>query len=227
MMAARARRTARSGTPPARRPAVRDRAATEARILEAARRIIAAEGFGALGVNALAAEAGCDKKLITRYFDGIEGVVTALGGDLGFWVGLPAAPAAASTTSRDTYGERMLSLLQDYAAALRGNALLQRVLAWELVAPSPALAALERARSNAVGRWMQHARGELVPPQGVDAPAVNAVLLAALHYLTLREQTLPTFAGLDIASPAGRARIDAALAVLLAGAYASSKRAGQ
>jgi AcrR family transcriptional regulator len=218
-MATRAKRTTRGRASRERRTAVRDRAATEARILEAARRIIATDGFGALGVNALASEAGCDKKLIARYFDGIDGVVEALGGDLGFWVGTPATEAARSAASGEGYGERMHLLLKAYASALRSNAVLQRVLAWELVAPSPALTSLERARSIAVGRWMQDARGELVPPAGVDAPAINAVLLAALHYLTLREQTLPTFAGLDIASPAGRARIDAAFEALFSGVF--------
>jgi AcrR family transcriptional regulator len=196
----------------------RDRAATEARILDAARRIIARDGFGALGVNALAAEAGCDKKLIGRYFDGIEGVVRQLGSDVGFWVGDVAAG------SGDTYGERMQSLLRAYAKALRGNVLLQRALVWELVAPSPALAALERSRSLAVGRWMQSARGTVAVPDDIDAPAISAILLAALHYLTLRERTLPTFAGMDIASPSGRARLDAAFAALLRGVYPAQRR---
>lgn len=196
----------------------RDRAATEARILDAARRIIARDGFGGLGVNALAAEAGCDKKLIGRYFDGIEGVVKELGRDVGFWVGDLAAG------SGDTYGQRMQSLLAAYADALRSNPLLQRALAWELVAPSPALTAIERNRSLAVGRWMQSAKGTVAVPDEVDAPAVNAILLAALHYLTLRERTLPTFAGMDIATPAGRKRLDSAFAALLRGVYPASRR---
>jgi AcrR family transcriptional regulator len=196
----------------------RDRAATEARILDAARRLIERDGFGALGVNALAAEAGCDKKLISRYFDGIEGVVRELGSDVGFWVG------DFATGSGDAYGERMQSLLQAYANALRGNVLLQRALAWELVAPSPALAAVEHSRSLAVGRWMQAAKGTVAAPEDVDAPAINAVLLAALHYLTLRERTLPTFAGMDVASPAGRARLEAAFAALLRGVYPERRR---
>jgi AcrR family transcriptional regulator len=196
----------------------RDRAATEARILDAARRIIARGGFGALGVNALATETGCDKKLIGRYFDGIEGVVRELGGDVGFWVGDVAGG------SGDTYGERMQSLLEAYARALRGNVLLQRALAWELVAPSPALAALEHSRSISVGRWMQSARGAVAVPDDIDAPAINAILLAALHYLTLRESTLPTFAGMDIASPSGRARIDTAFAALIRRVYPAQRR---
>lgn len=208
----------RPGTRPRKPPRTRDRSATESRILDAARRIIARDGFGALGANALAAEAGCDKKLVARYFDGVEGVVTALGGDLGFWVGPAPAPDDGD------YGQRMAALLTSYAEALRGDALLQRVLAWELVEPSPALAMVERRRSAAMGRWMQQARGGLEPPPGVDAPAINAILLAALHYLTLRSRVLPTFAGLDTSGEPGRARLDAAFASLLRGAYGNAER---
>jgi AcrR family transcriptional regulator len=200
-------------------PRLRDRAATEARLLAAARRLIAREGFGALGVNALAAEAGCDKKLIARYFGSLDGVVAALGDDVGTWV----APAPAPAPRGEDYAARLDVLLAAYAEHLRADPLLQQVLAWELVAPSPALAALEARRAVAVGHWMEEARGDLAPPDGVDAPAINAVLLAALHYLTLRSRTLPTFAGMDVASRRGRARLDAAFRALLRGAYRAAE----
>jgi AcrR family transcriptional regulator len=192
-------------------PRPRNRSATETRILDAARVIIARDGFTALGVNAVAAEAGCDKKLITRYFGGIEGVVETLGGDLGFWVG-PVPPKAQPNTS---YADRMAELLTAYQATLTENDLLQRVLAAELDSPSAALLAVEQKRTIAMGQWMAEARGPLTPPEGIDAPAINAVLLAALHYLTLRTRTTGSFAGVDLTSEAGRTRIYAALQTLL------------
>lgn len=192
----------------------RDRAATSARILEAARRLIAREGFPGFGLNALAAEAGCDKVLIRRYFGDLDGVLQALGGELGFWLG-DAAPVAVE----GDYAARMAALFEAYAKALRGDVLLQRVLAWELVEPSVALRRLEGARSQAIGAWMERVRGETRAPDGVDAPAINAVLLAALHYLTLRESTLQGFTGFDLASPEGRSRIDAAFRLLQSRAF--------
>jgi len=189
----------------------RNRAETEAAILDAARRVIARDGFTGLGVNALAAEAGYDKKLITRYFGGIDGVVEALGGETGFWVGTPPPPASPDAG----YADRMAALLRDYAETLESAPLLRRVLVAELTSPSTALTRMEQARSQAMGRWMAAARGDLTPPEGVDAPAVNAVILAALHYLSLRRDTLPSFAGVDLSSESGRARINRALERLL------------
>ncbi|MFY8106804.1 MAG: TetR/AcrR family transcriptional regulator [Elstera sp.] len=192
-------------------PRPRNRSATETRILEAARVIIARDGFTALGVNAVAAEAGCDKKLITRYFGGIEGVVETLGGDLGFWVG-PVPPVADPDAS---YADRMVELFIAYQTMLTQNDLLQRVLAAELDRPSAALLVIEQKRARAMGQWMAEARGTLMPPEGVDAAAINAVILAALHYLTLRARTTGRFAGVDLSSEAGRARIQTTLQALL------------
>lgn len=194
----------------------RDRAATEARILAAARTVIARDGFQGFGVVAVAEEAGCDKKLISRYFGDIDGVLAAIGGALGFWLGAAEVVVPEGTD----YAGRMLALLDAYEASLRADPVLQRVLAWELVAPSAAMRPLDQARSTAIGAWMAAARGEARPPAGVDAPAVNAVLLAALHYTTLREKTLGGFSGLDLSTPAGRARVSAALRFLLERAYA-------
>jgi AcrR family transcriptional regulator len=193
----------------------RNRTETEARILAAARRIIAREGFRGLGIVAVAAEAGCDKKLVTRYFGDLEGLITALGGEVGFWLG-----AAEGAKPEGSYADRLATLLEAYAASLRADPVLQQALAWELVAPSPAMGALDAARSRAVGAWMAEARGDARPPAGVDAPAVNAVLLAALHYLTLRETSLGRFAGLEL-DEAGRQRLQDAMRFLLRRAFAA------
>jgi AcrR family transcriptional regulator len=197
-------------------PRPRDRDATARSLLDAALRVLARDGFAALGPNAVAAEAGCDKKLIYRYFGGMDGLVEALAGDLGLWLGgaAPTAPRSAG------YGGRAAALLMGYAEGLRSDVALQRLLVWELAETSAPLRRLEEVRAVAFGRWVRDALGDATPPPGVDAPAVNAVLLAALHYLTLRSRTLGRFAGLDLATPEGRARIDATLRFLLDRAYA-------
>jgi AcrR family transcriptional regulator len=52
-------------------PRPRDRAATEERILTAVGEVLARDGFAAIGVNAIARQAGVDKVLIYRYFGGL------------------------------------------------------------------------------------------------------------------------------------------------------------
>jgi AcrR family transcriptional regulator len=195
-----------------------DAAATMRCILDAATRLLAESGFTALGINALSAAAGVDKQLIYYHFGGLDGVVRKLGERLELWLGTPLQPRPG-----ETYGEAVYRLLTEYGTALRSNALVLRLLAWELVEPTDALKELEVNRSAAMVPWVQNLRAAAAPvPEGIDAPAVNAVLLAGLHYLALREQSLGSFAGVDLSTPEGAQRIASALRLITERTYAAN-----
>ena len=66
-------------------PQPRNREATRIRLIQAVGTLLAREGFRALGVNAVAREAGVDKALIYRYFGGLKGLIAAFGGHESFW----------------------------------------------------------------------------------------------------------------------------------------------
>ncbi len=193
----------------------RDREATERRFIEAAARVIARNGASALGINAIAAEAGADKKLIYRYFGGLDGLLEALGAATGVWIGDMQPPA------RGEYAERMRAAFTAYAGNLRADPVLQKLLAWELAGPSEALTRIEAARSKAMFGMMQRIRGAATPPPGADAPAINAIVLAALHYLVLRGAAMGNFSGLPLKTDADWARVMATLDAMLADAYAT------
>lgn len=193
--------------------AARDREATEQRFIEAAARVIARDGAAGLGVNAIAAEAGADKKLIYRYFGGLDGLLEAMGANTAVWIG------DALSAPKGDYGQRMAAVFAAYAANLRGDPVLQKLLAWELAGPSETLRRIDAARSKAMYAVMPKLRGDEKPPGGVDAPAVNAILLAALHYLTLRGATMGAFSGLPLKTEADWKRVMTAFGGLLAQTY--------
>jgi AcrR family transcriptional regulator len=207
-----ARPTAAVSEPPRRR----DRAATERGIEDAAAALLCEFGFTGLGINPLAERAGVDKQLIYRYFGGIDGVVESLAGRLDLWL-----PGTATAPDRlpATYAALMADLLDGYVVGLRDSRLVQRLLAWELVQPSATLARLEAVRGRAVGAWLQARKGTLAPPADVDAPAINALLLAGIHYLVLREVSVGGFASLDLLDPDGWTRIRKAARDLIGLAY--------
>ena len=53
----------------------RNRLDTEQKILRALQQVLLEQGFPAVGINAIARQAGCDKVLIYRYFDGLQGLL--------------------------------------------------------------------------------------------------------------------------------------------------------
>ncbi len=162
----------------------RDRAATERAIIDAAKEMLARDGFQNFGVNALAREAGCDKQLIYRYFEGLDGVIDAIGGDLANWSRDRLRPLLALGRPAD-YAELIERLALGLLQAFRVDPLVQRIKAWEFSAPSPQLARLSAARSRGLVEWVIEARGDLEMPSDIDAPAINAAIIASIEAIVL------------------------------------------
>ncbi len=189
----------------------RDRSATEARIVAAAEHLLLRDGWTGLNVQTLAAEAKVDRKLIYRYFDGVEGVVDRLAARMDLWLGRTLATEPPSTAT--DYPAFARETLIAYLRALRANPLILRLLAWELTQDTPQLRRLEQSRSDVMQAWVRARRPRLrLPPEG-DVVALNAVLLAAVQMLALSAQARGRFAGLDLDSP-GWARLETAVARL-------------
>ncbi len=201
---------AESPAAPAR---LRDRSATEALIVEAGERILLRDGFPGLNVQTLAAEAGCDRKLVYRYFDGADGVVEQIAAlaDAALAASLASIPRVETTNLR-TFAR--ISLLT-WLAALRASPLSLRLMAWALVEDSDLLRRIEADRVAMLQAWLRERRPRLrVPPEG-DPIALNAVLLAAVQQLALSGEVRGGFTGV-LLDPAGWNRIEAALDHLLA-----------
>lgn len=195
---------------------------TRDRILDAAKRVLADTGYASFGVNAVAREAGCDKVLIYRYFGGVEGLAEAMGDSLSFWL-----PQSATVTPGTAYGSAMRSVLAGYLAALRQTPLVKRILTWELLQTNDLTTKLGAAKSISVQNWFQTLKARTAgPPPGIDAPAINAILIAAAHHLALREDNDGAFSGLDLRDPHTWTRLDTAFGQLIEAAYPANPQHG-
>ena len=191
----------------------RSRSATESLIVEAGERILLRDGFPGLNVQTLAAEAGCDRKLVYRYFDGVDGVVERIAAraDAALAASLASIPHVDSPSLRVFARISLLTWLN----ALRASPLTLRLMAWALVESSPLLTRIESDRSAVLQAWMRERRPRLRTPPSGDAAALNAVLLAAVQHLALSGGARPGVGGVAL-DEAGWARIEGALDALLA-----------
>ena len=161
---------------------------------------------------------GCDKQLIYRYFGGLEGLIDAIGGEIATWV--EDSLAATGQAPPATYAELTERLILGFREALRANALVQKIAAWEIAESSPLVARLAAARGAALSRWMALMRGGLAPPDGLDAPALNAMLIAAVQQLALSGAAAGSFAGLPLKTDEDWDRVRAAAVRIVRGLYA-------
>ena len=184
----------------------RSRSDTKATILAAAKDQLADQGFAEFGVNAVARRAKCDKQLVYRYFGGLDGLVDAIGDDLAAWI-TDRLSQGGDLPQTESYGTRLEQLLLRYLDALRADPLMQRIIAWEASDASPHVLRLAESRGRALGQWVAKVRGPLMPPPGLDAPALNAILIAAIQHLVLCSTTTGRFVGVPLASDADWDRV--------------------
>jgi AcrR family transcriptional regulator len=190
---------------------VRDRGATEARILAAVGEVLARDGFGAVGVNAIAQQAGVDKVLIYRYFGGLPALLKTWGESGQFWPRLDellgddpeafrALPAA----------ERYARFMEHFIDGLRARPLTLEILAAEVVERNELTAILESEREA----WGEQAARVLGGAEFAARPELQGqiiLLIAGVQYLLLRSRHIRVFGGIDIQSDAGWAVLKAAL----------------
>jgi AcrR family transcriptional regulator len=192
-------------------PRPRDRAATEDRILRAVGEVLARDGFGAIGVNAIARQAGVDKVLIYRYFGGLPALLSAWGESGRFWptvdelIGDDASGFAALPAA-----ERYARFIEHFVDALRVRPLTLEILAAEVVERNELTAILEAQREAWGGRASRLLRAEDLA-RAPELPDLTLLLVAGVQYLLVRSRKIRVFGGIDLHTDAGWARLKAAV----------------
>lgn len=198
---------------PSRAPRSRDAEKTKQRLLDALGRLLSRDGFTALGVNAVAQEAGTDKVLIYRYFDGFAGLLDAYAQGASFW------PTNAQLVGDDPagflalpYSERLVRIFRNYLREMRGRPVTHAILAWEVISRNELTVKLEDVREKR-GLDLMGLVGE--PPPGVDIAAVFAVASATVSYLLMRARLIRVFLGIDLHTDEGWARIESVITLFI------------
>ena len=184
----------------------RDRAATQERILAAVGAVLARDGFAALGVNALAREAGVDKVLIYRYFGSLPELLTLWGASERFW---PSAQELLGHSSDAQAAFLLLPVAERYALfferfidALRARPLTVEILAAEIVERNELTAILETEREQ-WGHEVESLFGGAEFRARPELRGTTLLLVAGVQYLLVRARTIRVFGGIDLHSDAG------------------------
>ena len=162
------------------------RASTEARLLAAVETLLLDQGFPAVGVNAVARAAGCDKVLIYRYFGGFDGLLERFAEQQDLWWRLEEIiEEDMDRLSQYSLPQYLELLLRRHIRALRARPLTQEILAWELSADNPLTRALHRQRSERGMLLVKQIRRYFNQP-GIDIGGILGIFGAAINYLVIR-----------------------------------------
>lgn len=191
--------------------ASRDREATKGRLLAAVGTVLARDGFVALGVNAVAKEAGVDKVLLYRYFGGLAELVREWGGSGRFW---PSVDELLGERPQEFHSlpaaERYARFFEHFIDGLRARPLTIEILAAEVVERNELAAILESERQA----WGEQASRLLGGADFANRPELQGMtilLIAGVQYLVVRSRKIRVFGAIDITTDAGWNELKAAV----------------
>lgn len=192
----------------------RDRLATRESIIKAVGTLLARDGFMALGINAVAKEAGIDKVLIYRYFGGMPELLRAFGESEEFW------PSASEMLGNDIEALMSMSLTEsvtlvliNFTRALRRRPVTLEIMAWEMVEQNELTGILRNVREDMAIRIFGEFGAKLAVTDA-DAAAITTLLSAAVSYLLLRSRDTEVYNTVNIRSDKGWERIENAIAMI-------------
>jgi AcrR family transcriptional regulator len=184
----------------------RNRANTKRKILEAYGRLVSRLGFHAVGINAVANEAGVDKVLIYRYFGGMEGLANTFAQSGEGWPTLEQLLGTnmlgAADLQADDLARRFLSNL---IHELRARPVAQEILRAELFEQNEITKTLTAARERTLGAL------QLLEDAGHEnAYVISNVLVAGIIHLLLMSKARTSFGELDLTKDETWQRIEQA-----------------
>lgn len=192
----------------------RDQSATRDLLIKAVGTLLARQGFTALGVNAVAKEAGVDKVLIYRYFGGLPELLRAFGESGNFWPTMSEVIGADIDSFRQQgLGDGIGDLLVNFSRALRRRPLTLEIMAWEMVEQNELTTVLAELRETWATRLFATFREQLAVTD-LDIPALTALFGAAINYLAVRGRNTPVFNLVEIDREEGWQRLEATMRTL-------------
>ncbi len=164
----------------------RSRLKTEQRILAAAGTLLLEQGYPAVGINAIARQAGCDKVLIYRYFGGFDELLLKFAETTTLWWEVDEImPETAADCATIALPEYLQTLLSRYVAALETRPLALEIMAWEMSDQNSLTSALARSRSERGMELVKRIRSYYHQPN-IDIGGILGVFGAAINYLIIR-----------------------------------------
>ena len=181
------------------------------RLLTAVGSIIREQGFGAVGVNAVARKAGVDKVLLYRYFGDLDTLLKEYVSVSDYYrtAASTVSPSIDHFTRKDIHKVGSQILLGQLRR-LRESSDLQEIYRWELSVDNRLTRSLAEQRERE-GTALFATFAERIDFSKADLPAMISVILAGGIHLILRTKSANVFNGVELGTPAGWQRIERAI----------------
>jgi AcrR family transcriptional regulator len=199
---------------------VKDKEKTKRKLIAAVGEIIRIHGFDSLSASKVARKAEVDRKLIGRYFGGLNQLIEAYVVENDYWM-LFADHINEIIKSKNYPGSKELitGILQNQFSYFFSEKEMQRLILWELTAQSPLMKSIHNARES-MGQKFLELTDVHFNKSNVNFRAIGALLVGGIYYTVLHTiYNGGTFADMDISSEEGQNEIIKAIGQIVEWAY--------
>ncbi|SES77027.1 TetR/AcrR family transcriptional regulator [Prevotella sp. kh1p2] len=175
----------------------KNRATTEAKLLQAVGEIIARDGFEALGIRKIAEQANANKTLIYRYFNSMNGLIVAYLKANDFWT----SPKSTNFNGKNAR-EHLKNFYRQEVSLLRANVALRKLRCWELTTENELIDEI-RERREENGRQFMEEMVRYAATEKNNIQAIATLLDAGIVNLALCADKFQFYNGIDIQSNEG------------------------
>lgn len=194
------------------KPRERNKDKSKQQFLDAVGKILKTKGYAGLKVNDIAATAGLDKKLIYKYFGGVDQLIDEYIRSLDFWSNVTPEDMPPITDGGEAMAKKTLVEQFDYVGS---NKELQKILLWGLSEKRKSLKRVADER-EAVGEvLLSNITDPHFGEQASRFRAAMALLVSGAYYLNLYPVNTKTFCGIDVTTEEGRNEIKKALEMVV------------
>jgi AcrR family transcriptional regulator len=204
---------------------MKDKEQTKKKLIQAVGDILKKEGHGQLGVNKIAKQADVSKKLIYRYFGGLNPLLEAYIVENDYWMVFSEKMKDVVELNNDADSKHLITaVLQNQFKYFFSEKDMQRLILWELSTESPLMRSIHNARENTGQKLLQLSDLHFNNSQ-VNFRAIAAIIVGGIYYTVLH--TLyngSNFTDMNISSEAGQREILRAIEQIVDWAYNAAEK---
>jgi AcrR family transcriptional regulator len=198
----------------------RNKPETMRRIIQSVGIVMKTQGFESLTISKIAREAEVDRKLITRYFGGLNGLIETYIMEKDYWMIFAEQLKAAIKEFNETSPKPLItSILVDQFNSFYKNVDMQNLILWELTSSSKLMRSIHNTREM-LGQELLELTDTHFQKTGIDFRAVAALLVGGIYYTILHTRHNGSmFSDVDINSEKGQLQITTAISQVVDWAF--------
>lgn len=203
---------------------IKNKELTKRKLIWSLGETIKLEGFNSLSASKIARRAEVDRKLINRYFGGLNQLIEAYVVQNDYWLLFTEHINELLESNKFPGSKEIItSVLQNQFTYFFAEKDMQRLILWELTTDSPLMKSIHNARES-MGQKLLSLTDLHFKNSDVNFRAICALIVGGIYYIILHSvYNGATFTDMDISSDQGQAEISKAIEQIIDWAYKEAK----